>query len=92
MHKEITIDTSLLDKYVGKYDLPNEIELIKKDGKLYRRMSGEPDAELKPESPTKFFYNPSMADLQYEFKTDDTGKVVKAFLINNGLKKEIKKH
>ncbi len=92
VHKEITIDTSLLDKYVGKYSLPNEIELIKKEGKLYRRMSGEPDVELKPESQTKFFYNSTAADIQYEFKTDNTGKVLKAFFINNGLKKEIKKY
>ena len=92
VHKEITIDTSLLDKYVGKYALPNEIELIKKEGKLYRRMSGEPDVELKPESETKFFYNPAAADIQYEFKTDTTGQVIKVFIINNGLKKEIKKY
>lgn len=91
VHKEVAIDTSLLDRYVGKYSLPLEIEVVKRDGKLYRLRAGEPDTELKSESSTKFFYASDIADEQLEFITTKAGKVVKAFYIRNGLKKEIKK-
>jgi CubicO group peptidase (beta-lactamase class C family) len=91
IHKEVLIDTFLLDRYVGKYSLPRVIELVKKDGKLYRRLAGTADTELKPESPTKFFYVSDIADAQLEFETNNDGKVVKAYYIENGLKKEIKK-
>jgi hypothetical protein len=91
VHKKITIDSTLLDRYVGKYALPNVIEITKKNGKLYRRMPGEPDEELIPESTTKFFYDPAKTDIQYEFETDENGKVIKAYIISSGLKKEIKK-
>ncbi|MBC7830086.1 MAG: serine hydrolase [Chitinophagaceae bacterium] len=91
VHKEVSIDTSLLDRYVGKYSMPLLIEIIKIDGKLYRRRAGAPDTELKPETSTKFFYVSDNADEQLEFVTDRAGKVVKAYYIGNGLKKEIKK-
>ncbi|MEJ7738602.1 MAG: serine hydrolase [Chitinophagaceae bacterium] len=91
VHKEVSIDTSLLDRYVGKYSMPLIIELVKRDGKLYRHRAGVPDTELKAESPTKFFYVSDNADEQLEFVTDKDGKVVKAYYIGNGLKKEIKK-
>lgn len=91
IHKEVPIDTTLLYRYVGKYSIPAVIEIVKKDGKLYRRKPGIPDLELKPETPTKFFYVSDNADEQLEFVTDKAGNVVKAYYIGNGLKKEIKK-
>ena len=89
IHREMAIDSALLDRYVGKYLLPNPIELVKKEGRLYRRMEGNPDVELHPESPMKFFYDPEAGDMQLEFQTDAQGKVVKAWYIGMGLKKEI---
>jgi CubicO group peptidase (beta-lactamase class C family) len=89
-HKEIIIDTTLLDRYVGKYAAFLTLQLIKKDGKLYRHRNGTSDIELKPESDTKFFYGDG-TDRQLEFVLDPSGKVIKTWFINTGQKGEMKK-
>jgi hypothetical protein len=89
-HKEIKIDTSLLNNYTGKYTAGLTLEFIKKNGKLYRHRNGTADIELKPESETKFFYADG-TDRQIEFEKDNTGKVVKIWFINMGQKGEMKK-
>lgn len=89
-HKEVRIDPSLLDRYVGKYSAFLTLEVIKKEGKLYRHRQGTPDIELKSESETKFFYADE-SDRQLEFEVDKSGKVVKIWFINNGQKGEMKK-
>jgi CubicO group peptidase (beta-lactamase class C family) len=89
-HKEIKIDPSLLDRYVGKYSAFLTLQFIKKDNKLYRHRDGTPDIELKPESETKFFYGDG-SDRQIEFEVDHSGKVTKAWFINTGQKGELKK-
>ena len=66
------------------------IELIKKNGKLYRHREGANDIELKPESPTRFFYADD-SDRFIEFDVDKTGKMIKGWLIANGDKTEMKK-
>jgi CubicO group peptidase (beta-lactamase class C family) len=89
-HKEVKIDTALLNKYTGKFSTGMTLEFSKKDGKLYRHRSGTADVELKPESDTKFFYSDG-TDRQIEFETDATGKVIKVWFINTGQKGELKK-
>jgi CubicO group peptidase (beta-lactamase class C family) len=89
-HKEIKIDTSLIDRYVGKYSAFLTLVLIEKDGKLYRHRDKTADIELKPESETKFFYGDG-TDRQIEFEVDSAGKVTKAWFINTGQKGELKK-
>jgi hypothetical protein len=89
-HKEIKIDPSLLDRYVGSYSAFLTLTFIKKGDKLYRHRDGTPDIELKPESNSKFFYGDG-TDRQIEFETDATGKVTKAWFINTGQKGELKK-
>ena len=83
IHKEIKIDAALLDRYVGKYNAFLTLQVIEKDGKLYRHRDGTPDIELKPESETKFFYADD-SDRQLEFEVDKTGKVTKIWFLNNG--------
>ena len=90
IHKEIKIDPSLLDRYIGKYNAFLTVEVIKKDGKLYRHRDGTPDIELKPESETKFFYADD-SDRQLEFEVDKTGKVTKIWFINNEQRGEMKR-
>lgn len=90
-HKEVSIDTSLLDKYAGKYKLSRVAKVYKKDGTLWTTIPGEPDLKLLPESSTKFFSSNKFYDWQIEFKTDKSGKVLKAYFIFSGLKKEAKK-
>ncbi len=89
-HKEIKLDPSLLDKYIGKYNAFLTVEVIKKEGKLYRHRDGSADIELKPESETKFFYSDD-SDRQLEFELDTTGKVTKIWFINNGQRGEMKR-
>jgi CubicO group peptidase (beta-lactamase class C family) len=89
-HKEVKIDTSILSRYAGKYFAALTLQLIVKDGKLYRHRNGTPDIELKPESQTKFFYADG-TDRQVEFEVDNSGKVVKTWFMNSGQKGEMKK-
>ncbi|HNP22066.1 MAG TPA: serine hydrolase [Panacibacter sp.] len=89
-HKEIPVDAATLDRYVGKYKAFLTLEVIKKDGRLYRHRDGTPDIELKAESPTKFFYADG-SDRQLEFEVDKAGKVVKIWFINNGERGEMQK-
>lgn len=88
--KEVKIDTAILDNYLGKYIATGPIELIKKNGKLYRHRDGSPDIELKPESNTRFFYADA-SDRFIEFEIDKAGKISKAWFIGNGDKIEMKK-
>ena len=88
--KAVKIDTTILDRYLGKYMATGPIELIKKNGKLYRHRDGAPDIELKPESNTRFFYADD-SDRFIEFEIDKAGKVTKAWFIGNGDKIEMKK-
>ena len=89
-HKEVKIDPSILDKYVGKYSAGLTLEVIKKDNKLYRHRDGSPDIELKPESNTKFFYADE-SNRQLEFDLDKAGNVIKIWFINNEQRGEMKK-
>ena len=89
-HKEVSIDTTLLNNYVGNYFSFMNLNFIKRDGKLFRHRAGTADIELKPESNNKFFYADG-TDRQIEFELDAEGKVVKAWFINSGQKGELKK-
>jgi len=91
IHKEISIDPSLLDKYAGKYKLSRVASVYKKDGTLWTTIPGEPDLKLLPESPTKFFSANKEYDWQIEFKTDKNGNLIKTYFIFSGLIKEAKK-
>ena len=88
--KEVKIDTAIFTKYLGKYIAAGPIELITKNGKLYRHRDGSPDIELKPESNTRFFYA-DKSDRFIEFEIDKAGRVIRAWFIGNGDKIEMKK-
>ena len=90
-HKEVAMDPSLLDRYTGKYQVEDNIlEIFKKDQKLYRRIAGADDVQLKPESNTKFFYA-NNNDKQMEFEVDQNGKLIKGYFTFGGTKLEMKK-
>ena len=86
-HKEIKLQAEELSRDTGTYLSPALVELISRDGKLYRHRNGTPDIELKPESRTKFFYADA-SDRQVEFVVVND-KVVKAYLISNGVRSEL---
>jgi len=91
IHKLVSIDTSVLNKYVGDYMLPAITKIYKKDGTLWMTVKGEPDLKLLPESDTKFFSADKEYDWQVEFQLDNKGNIVKSYFIFSGLKKEAKK-
>lgn len=93
-HKEIKIDSALLNRYAGKYkQLNGNVDTFKiKTGKLYLHpQDNNEEYELKPESETKFFFAEDPGFVQFEFETDNKGKVVQASIIEGGIKSEMKK-
>jgi hypothetical protein len=88
--KEVKIDPSILDRYIGNYMATNPIEIFKRDNKLYRRVNTGPEIELKPESNTRFFYADG-SDRFIEFETDKSGQPVKAWFLSGGEKIEMKR-
>lgn len=101
VHKELPFDASTFDKFTGRYLMTKlkqnymitwPTTVIKKENKLFLHLEGSPnkdDIELKPESPTKFFYADG-TDRQIEFETD-AGKPVKAWQITWGMRREVRK-
>ena len=90
VHKEIKLSPELLDRYVGKYNAFLTLEVIKKNGKLYRHRDGTPDIELKAESESKLYYDDD-SDRLLEFEFDSSGQITKIWFHNNGQRGEMKK-
>jgi CubicO group peptidase (beta-lactamase class C family) len=96
VHTEKRINSSLLEGYVGKYNIPNvanpmKMDLFKEQGKLFVQFENATErTELKAESDTKFF-NGNGLDQQIEFELDASSKVFKAFVIFGGMKKQMEK-
>jgi CubicO group peptidase (beta-lactamase class C family) len=91
--KEVTIDSTLLDRYAGKYQqrgASSSDTIITKEGKLYFHTYWGGRFQMKPESDTKFFLE-DFPDFQIEFEVDNKGRVIKAYSINAGVKDEMKK-
>ena len=84
-HYQTKIDTTLYEKYVGKY---GEIEIIKIDGKLYYNSS---EMELLPESKTKFF-RADNNDRTIEFILDKSGICNSIILSKGGVKDVVMKN
>ena len=95
IHKETTIDPSLLKKYTGLYFLPSSgpAELLERNGNLVLKIYGGREVECKPESDNKFFYkdpvNKSIAT--FEFEMDNSGLVQKIYHTINLTKSEVRR-
>jgi CubicO group peptidase (beta-lactamase class C family) len=88
---EIDVDESILDTYVGDYELgPNFILTITREkNQLITQATGQGKIEIFAESETKFFVK--VIDAQLEFIKDTSGKVVRLILTQGGQKMEAKK-
>jgi CubicO group peptidase (beta-lactamase class C family) len=80
----IKISPAVLDRYVGKFDLPGVVtaEIIRENDQLMVIPQGQPKVELFPESETKFFLK--IVDAQIEFQKDENGKFNQITLYQNG--------
>jgi len=74
-HTEITLDSAILDKYVGRYQFLPEMfmRITRKDGQLSAQLTGQGFNEIYPESKTSFFYR--VVDAQIIFQTDTKDRV-----------------
>jgi CubicO group peptidase (beta-lactamase class C family) len=83
----IKVDPKLFDAYVGQYELgPDRIFIVSREGdRLLAAPAGQPQAELFPESETKFFLK--VVDAQITFVKDDKGVVTDLILHQGGDRK-----
>jgi CubicO group peptidase (beta-lactamase class C family) len=74
--KAVAVASSVLDKYVGEYQVqlpPTSYTITNENGKLMVLESGYPKVEMFAESETKFFLKNE--DIQFTFVKDANGKV-----------------
>jgi len=80
----VAFDPRNFDKFAGQYQLgPTGILWVRRDGsKYFARLTGQPEAEIFPESPAKFFYNEVHAQLSFD--SDAGGRVTQLVLHQGG--------
>ena len=81
---EIALDPKLYDRLAGDYELaPNFlITILRRDGSLISRATGQAEVELFPESETRFFLK--VVDAQVDFQVDASGRVTGLILHQGG--------
>lgn len=89
--KTIDVAESVLDTYLGQYEMqPNVLFTVTREGKQLKvQLTGQPAAEVFPETETKFFLK--VVPAQVEFLKDEQGKVKSIMLYQGGQKIESKK-
>jgi CubicO group peptidase (beta-lactamase class C family) len=82
--KVAVVDETLLDKYVGVYEIEPafSIEFTREGNRLFTQATGQQKFEVFPESETKFFLK--VVDAQVEFVADPDGKVNNIILHQGG--------
>jgi CubicO group peptidase (beta-lactamase class C family) len=80
----IKVDPKILQEYTGKYELRPDFVLTvtREGGQLMSQATGQPKAEIYPESETKFFLR--VVDAQITFVKDAAGKVIHLILHQGG--------
>jgi beta-lactamase regulating signal transducer with metallopeptidase domain len=81
---ETTLSTTVLDRYVGDYQLgPSAVmSVTRKDQQLYAQLTGQPAVEIYPSSATNFFYKVVNANI--DFVVDAQGPATALVLHQNG--------
>lgn len=90
--RSAAINSKVLARYAGnKYKETNFVidSFLLKAGKLYLHSDGK-DYELTPEPETKFYVE-KFPHVQFKFEVSNTGSIIKAYRINEGLVSELKK-
>lgn len=85
--RRTTIDTILLTKYAGTYevqDLSFSLDIVAKDGQLYLRFGR--DIELAPESSTKFYISEPDVDIQVEYVLNARKEISHIYFIEGGVR------
>ncbi len=89
--KETEVNVDKLADYAGKYQLAPGFffTVTPKEDKLFVQITGQPEAQVYPESEDKFFYK--IVDAQIKFNRDDNGAVKELVLFQNGREQTAKK-
>lgn len=84
------VDPKIYDAYVGQYELaPNVFFTVTRESdRLMIQLTGQPPAELFPESETKFFVK--VVDARFTFARDERGQVTH-LIFNQGSEQQAKK-
>jgi serine-type D-Ala-D-Ala carboxypeptidase/endopeptidase len=80
----ISLPAAEMDRVVGRYALPNQMELsvVRNDQGLTAQISGQPRLPIFAEAPLRFFWR--AVDAQLRFIANEEGKVTGAVLTQNG--------
>jgi len=91
VRKEVAVDPTLLQRYVGRYELaPNFILNITRDGKsLFVQATGQPRFDLFPSSSNEFFLKAVDAQLTFELPAE--GSATSVTLHQNGASQPAKR-
>ncbi|MGA8428834.1 MAG: serine hydrolase [Candidatus Sulfotelmatobacter sp.] len=83
-HKQVTVDSKILDRYVGRYGTPPDMILTirRESDRLSVQEKDEPKQDLLPESETDFFS--TAADDVFTFESDSQGHVTSMILHTDG--------
>ncbi|MFS4467553.1 serine hydrolase [Maribacter sp. 2210JD10-5] len=81
---DIKIDNSILESYVGRYELaPSFILSVRKDGnQIKAQATGQPEFPIYPKSENVFFLK--VVEAQLTFNTDENGEVASVTLLQGG--------
>src|SRR5687768_6654891 len=84
VRKTVAVAPEVLDEYVGEYDLAPEFKItIRRDGAmLLAKATNQPEIKLYAEEQNKFFIKE--VEAKVEFVKDDSGKINKLVLHQNG--------
>ena len=91
MRAEVQVESSILERYVGKYELrPDMIfDIVLNNQQLRAKLTGQPRVPIFPESETEFFYK--VVDAQLSFLVDDKGEVTGLILHQGGINSKANK-
>lgn len=85
VRKTVKVDPAVLQSYAGEYifNPMMTLSVIAKEDQLWVQMTGQPEVQIFPESDTQFFLK--IVDAQISFVKDESGKVTKLILHQNGM-------
>ncbi|MET3978653.1 CubicO group peptidase (beta-lactamase class C family) [Mucilaginibacter sp. UYP25] len=85
VYKEVAVDSTILQTYVGKYEMnPGRILSITRDGnKLYAQATGQGKLDIFAEAQNKFFLK--TVPVEIEFIKNDKGAVVTCRIYQGGV-------
>ncbi len=80
----ITLDSAVLDRYTGDYQLaPGAVLAVTREGnQLFAQLTGQPKAEIFPQSESEFFYK--IVKARISFKRDAQGSTTGLVLHQHG--------